>query len=52
VTSPYAAGLTPPSAWRFAVATLAGIVPAGFLLAHFGDELASADAGRMARDGR
>ena len=32
----YAAGLTVLSAWRFAVATLAGIVPASFLLAHFG----------------
>ena len=30
----YAAGLTVLSAWRFAVATLAGIVPASFLLAH------------------
>ena len=43
----YAAGLTPLTAWRFAVATLAGIIPASFLLAHFGDELASADFGRM-----
>lgn len=35
----YAAGLTSISASRFFVATLAGIVPASFLLAHFGGEL-------------
>jgi uncharacterized membrane protein YdjX (TVP38/TMEM64 family) len=39
----YAAGLTPLKPWRFAVATLAGIVPASFLLAHFGSEMVSAD---------
>jgi uncharacterized membrane protein YdjX (TVP38/TMEM64 family) len=43
----YAAGLTPLAAWRFAVATLAGIIPASFLLAHFGGEMASADARRI-----
>lgn len=32
----YAAGLTVLSWWRFAIATLAGIVPTSFLLAHFG----------------
>lgn len=37
----YAAGLTPLSAWRFILATLAGITPASFLLAHFGGELSS-----------
>lgn len=37
----YAAGLTALSFWRFSVATLAGIVPASFLLAHFGSELVS-----------
>lgn len=42
----YAAGLTPLKAWRFAVATLLGIMPASFLLAHFGDELASSDLRR------
>lgn len=41
----YAAGLAPISFWRFSVATLAGILPASFLLAHFGSELTSADAG-------
>jgi uncharacterized membrane protein YdjX (TVP38/TMEM64 family) len=39
----YAAGLTVLSFWRFAVATLAGIVPASFLLAHFGTEMASGE---------
>ncbi len=34
----YAAGLSALSFWRFAVATLAGILPASFLLAHIGDE--------------
>jgi uncharacterized membrane protein YdjX (TVP38/TMEM64 family) len=43
----YAAGLTPLSLRRFAFATLAGILPASFLLAHFGTELVSADAGRV-----
>lgn len=43
----YAAGLTSLSAWRFALATLAGILPASFLLAHFGAEMASADAQRI-----
>jgi len=40
----YAAGLTVLSFWRFALATLAGIVPASFLLAHFGSELATGNA--------
>ena len=44
----YAAGLTPLKTWRFAVATLAGIIPASFLLAHFGGELTSADPQRVA----
>lgn len=39
----YAAGLTPIRAWRFAVATLLGIVPASFLLAHFGAKVASGE---------
>lgn len=43
----YAAGLTPLATWRFAVATVAGIIPASFLLAHFGEELASADLRRI-----
>ena len=43
----YAAGLTPLAFWRFALATLAGIIPASFLLAHFGAELVSTDGGRV-----
>ena len=43
----YAAGLTSLTTWRFALATLAGIVPASFLLAHFGGEIASADLRRV-----
>ena len=39
----YAVGLTPLATWRFALATLLGIIPASFLLAHFGAELASSD---------
>jgi len=39
----YGAGLTPIRPWRFALATLIGIIPASFLLAHFGGELATAD---------
>ena len=35
----YAAGLTVLSFWRFALATLAGIVPASFVLAHLGFEM-------------
>lgn len=42
----YAAGLSRLHAWRFALATLAGIIPASFLLAHFGGEAVSGDLGR------
>ncbi|MCT8328183.1 TVP38/TMEM64 family protein [Albidovulum sediminis] len=42
----YAAGLSRLQAWRFALATLAGIIPASFLLAHVGGEAASGDLGR------
>lgn len=35
----YAAGLTRLSLWRFALATLAGVLPTSFLLAHFGGEM-------------
>ncbi len=44
----YAAGLSPLHFWRFAVATLAGIIPAGFVLAHFGSEAVSGQSGRAA----
>ncbi len=43
----YAAGVTPLRFWRFAVATLAGIIPASFLLAHFGSELATGEDQRI-----
>lgn len=39
----YAAGLTPITLWRFALATLLGLIPASFLLAHFGEEMVEAD---------
>jgi len=44
----YAAGLTTLAFWRFAIATIAGIAPASFLLAHFGDELSSTESQRIA----
>ena len=43
----YAAGLTTLSLWRFALATLAGILPASFLLAHFGGEMATGEVDRI-----
>ncbi|WP_038014614.1 TVP38/TMEM64 family protein [Terasakiella pusilla] len=43
----YAAGLSSISAWRFAIATLAGIIPASFLLAHFGEEFSSFNTERI-----
>jgi len=43
----YAAGLTILSIWRFAIATLIGIVPASFLLAHFGGEMATGESDRI-----
>lgn len=43
----YAAGVTSLSFWRFAVATLAGIIPASFLLAHFGSELVADETDRI-----
>lgn len=44
----YAAGLTTLKFWRFAVATLAGILPASFLLAHFGSELSTGELPQIA----
>jgi len=41
----YGAGLTPLKAWRFALATLLGLIPASFLLVHFGGEMAGANLG-------
>lgn len=43
----YAAGLTALSFWRFAVATLLGTVPASFLLAHLGSEMATSESSRI-----
>ena len=43
----YAAGLSALHVWRFALATLAGIIPASFVLAHFGAEAVSGDVGRV-----
>ncbi|WP_375255414.1 TVP38/TMEM64 family protein [Yoonia sp.] len=41
----YAAGLSRLHLWRFLLATLAGILPASFLLAHFGAEAMSGEFG-------
>ena len=43
----YAAGLTAITFWRFALATLAGIAPASFLLGHFGSELVAEETSRI-----
>ena len=40
----YAAGLSKLHLWRFALATLAGIIPASFLLAHLGSAAMNGDA--------
>ena len=42
----YGAGLTPIRFWRFAFATLLGLVPMSFLLAHFGAELKMTELSR------
>jgi uncharacterized membrane protein YdjX (TVP38/TMEM64 family) len=36
------------AAWRFALATLAGIVPISFLLTHFGDRLVGGELDSVA----
>jgi uncharacterized membrane protein YdjX (TVP38/TMEM64 family) len=43
----YAAGFTTLAWWRFALATLAGILPTSFLLAHFGVEMADGELDRI-----
>lgn len=43
----YVAGLTPLSFWRFALATLLGVMPISFVLAFFGDEFVSSDPAGM-----
>lgn len=42
----YAAGLSCLHFWRFSVATLAGVIPASFVLAHFGNEAVSGEPAR------
>ncbi|GBE07764.1 TVP38/TMEM64 family inner membrane protein YdjZ [bacterium BMS3Bbin11] len=44
----YAAGLTPLLLWRFLAATIIGILPASFFLAHVGSELATTELNRVA----
>ena len=44
----YAAGLSCLHVWRFALATLAGILPASFVIAHVGQELGSGEMSRAA----
>ena len=39
----YGAGLTPIKPWRFVLATFFGLIPASFLLAHFGGSMAGDD---------
>ncbi len=41
----YGAGLTPLKLWRFALATLFGLLPMSFALAHFGSEIATTGKG-------
>ena len=43
----YAAGLTPIMFWRFAMATLLGLIPISFALAHLGGEIITADNSRL-----
>lgn len=43
----YAAGLTSLKIWRFLIATILGILPASFILAHFGSELGTGDSDRI-----
>ncbi|WP_198262799.1 TVP38/TMEM64 family protein [sulfur-oxidizing endosymbiont of Gigantopelta aegis] len=43
----YAMGLTPLKLWRFSIATLIGVIPTSFFLAHVGGELAKIDFDAM-----
>ncbi|MCK5664514.1 MAG: TVP38/TMEM64 family protein [Thiotrichaceae bacterium] len=43
----YAMGLTPLKLWRFSIATLIGVIPISFFLAHVGDELVATDFKEM-----
>lgn len=44
----YAAGLTNLAFWRFALATIIGIAPASFILAHVGSEMVSSELKEIA----
>ena len=44
----YAAGLSSLKLWRFLFATVIGILPASFFLAHVGSELATTELDRIA----
>tara|TARA_R110002124_G_scaffold48148_14_gene142467 strand:+ start:1007 stop:1678 length:672 start_codon:yes stop_codon:yes gene_type:complete len=44
----YAAGLSRLRLWRFLIATLAGILPASFVLAHLGSETMAGEFGKSA----
>jgi uncharacterized membrane protein YdjX (TVP38/TMEM64 family) len=44
----YESGLTSLKPWRFALATLVGVIPVSFTLAYFGGELAAIDFNRIA----
>ena len=43
----YGAGLTTITFWRFALATLMGLLPASFLLAHFGGKMGETDVQQL-----
>ena len=43
----YMAGLSPLKLWRFAVATLLGLIPVSFALAHLGGEVVDADSSNL-----
>jgi uncharacterized membrane protein YdjX (TVP38/TMEM64 family) len=43
----YAAGLTSITWWRFLLATTVGIIPASFILTHFGSEMSTGDPNRI-----
>lgn len=43
----YLAGLSPLKLWRFAAATLLGLIPVSFTLAHLGEEAVYADTGSL-----
>lgn len=46
----YAAGLTTLQTWRFIIATLVGLIPSSFLLAHFGGEMVVRSSGELLLD--